>query len=713
MNKLISTGILAGLLFTGWFFDIHLSVADKVNKAFPPRPEVRIQLETLQSLIPSDSSSLESFNNAYDSQMMLRAFSCTQGISLSRFDSVQHIQQLPIDRDCLKQKDDELLETIGINLVGFRLTQPPLRPLIKLGPPAIIHGVDGVEVYTGQSASKAGVAVLRGNRSEFISVEIPGGKKIVTLPTIPEGSHAGYSVSPNGRVLAIVVNNKDLRFIDNESGQDLWLARDVNQIFAWLPELQVALVRSNKNRTENGSLSLVDFNRGNIKPFDIAGRNQSWALNLSESPSRLLIGSHKDFSLIENTRTPEGVKATVVKDFRIKSPTGNVSSRNPTLMLDGKAIVFVSGRDFMLFNMETGEEKYWQSGEVVGTNYAKFSEDSILVDGHSFLKTGTTRSFILNIKDSTLSPVETVDGSEGIIYELNGRTGFMRRGYQKVWVGDSLQTGRSDSLDDLIEGRKLERQLQALEQEERLSRARLEALKSGQLSAHKEFVPVPLQPLVPRGIGLNESAYRAILPRERNRYPHVDTLPSGRQLPVPVRPAGIPADAPAMESPAAAPAAEAPAAAPATEMYSATANAARRQEMSNTLKRMLGDIPVNARVEGVGVYEAKDRISSGVNVIIKKSEQPIVLMLSAYEPVRWNLIKEPGANLAAVISTGYNLSQVQGAGSIKTVIKRGSYSYKQNGEGYHALNNEAILWAGKPFSKFQGDYWGTVFTVGN
>ena len=113
------------------------------------------------------------------------------------------------------------------------------------------------------------------------------------------------------------------------------------------------------------------------------------------------------------------------------------------------------------------------------------------------------------------------------------------------------------------------------------------------------------------------------------------------------------------------------------------------------------------------MYETKDRSPSGISVIVKKSDKPLVLMLSAYEPVRWNLIKEPGANLVAVIATGYNLPEVTGAGATKTMIKRGSYAYKQNGPEYTTLNNDAIMWTGKPISKFQGTYGGTAFVVGN
>lgn len=683
MNKLIGACLFVILIAIGWQLDIQLTIAEKINKAFPPRAEVRIQLETMESLIPSDDPSLKLFKSNYGSKLTLRALTCTQGHSISHFDSIKSIKKLAIDRDCLKEQDDQLQELIGLKLVGFRLAQPPLKPLVKLGTPAVIHGADGVEIYMGKSASKAGVAVLRGTRNEFISVEIPSGKKIASLPTMPEASQTNYSLSPNGRILAIPVNNKDLRFVDNETGQELWLARDMNQTYVWLPEIQAALVRENKSGNGNGGVLLIDFKIGAVKPYSVAQKNQSWALHISESPSRLLIGSYRDFSLIENSRSPEGVDSTVVKDYKIKSPRGSVSSLTPTLMLDGEAIVFVTGRDFMLFNLETRDEKTWESSEIIGNNYAKLSEDSLLVDAYGLSGTVGTRPYVFNIKDSTLSAVETTEGNEGIVYELDGRTGFMRRGYQKVWIGDELQVGKGESLDTMIAGRKLEKQLQALEHEERIAKARDDALKTAQ-----DISRMQRQMGADSATNTNLAQLRETFLRQAEQSGYASAAPM-------------------------APATEAAQMAPSMNMYGAGANEARRQAILNTTNRMLGNIPSNARVEAVGVYETKDRSPAGINVIVKKSEEPIVLMLSAYEPVRWNLIKESGANLAAVIATGYNLPQVTGAGTTKTVIKRGNYAYQQSGSGYAALNNDAMMWTGKPISKFQGAYGGTVFVVGN
>jgi hypothetical protein len=337
----------------------------------------------------------------------------------------------------------------------------------------------------------------------------------------------------------------------------------------------------------------------------------------------------------------------------------------------------------MLFNLETRVEKVWESSLIIGNNYAKLSEDSLLVDAYGLSGAAGTRPSVFNIKDSTLSAVETAEGNEGIVYELDGRTGFMRRGYQKVWIGDELQIGKAESLDTMIAGRKLEKQLQALENEERMAKAREDAIKAAQDISRLQR-PMGANSATSANLAQIREAF--LRQAEQNRYA------SPAPMALAVEPAQM---------------------APSTNTYGTAANEARRLAILNTTNRMLGNIPSNARVEAVGVYETKDRSPAGINVIVKKSDKPIVLMLSAYEPVRWNLIKESGANLIGIIATGYNLPQVFGAGATKTIIKRGNYAYQQNGAEYATLNNDAMMWTGKSISKFQGAYGGTVFVVGN
>ena len=690
MYKLIGSCLLLGGLVFGWLVDAQLSSSEKITKAFPPSAEVRISLENLETLIPASDVSLKSFRDNYESRLTLRALTCSQGNSVSRFDSVEKIKKLDIDRDCLKEQDSQLHQLIGLKLIGFRIAEPPLRPLVKLGAPSTIHGADDIEVYIGKSASKAGVAVLRGTRNEFVSVEIPSGKKIISLPTMPEASQASFSLSPNGRVIAIPVNNRDLRFLDNETGQDLWLAKDVTQFDAWLPEVQSALVR--KYKSGKNEVMLIDFKTGEIKTYLTAPDGfPSWTLPISESPSRVLVGFNSELSLVENVRSAEGVEGAVIKSFKIQSREG-INPATLSLMLNGKAIAFSTGtQNFMLINLVTGEEKIFETKEFLLSRYAaKLSEETLLVDSYNHsVGRSIYQPWILNVKDSTLSPVETAEANTGEIYPLDGRVGFMRRDRQRMWIADELKIGKPESLSNMIAGRKLEMQLAALENEERIAKAREDAMKVAQ-----DISRVQQQMGMKDTSGTNlaqlrENILQEQLKRiEQHRY--------------------------AASVPMAAVTASPPIAPSSVNDYSATANDARRKVVSETTKRMLGNIPSNAQIEAIGVYETKDRSPSGINVIIKKSGRPIVLMLSGSEPVRWNLIKEPGANLVGVIAAGIQLPQVTGAGITKTVIMKGNkyYPYEQKDASYKALNDDAIVWTGKSIDRFQGAYSGSIFIVG-
>lgn len=127
-----------------------------------------------------------------------------------------------------------------------------------------------------------------------------------------------------------------------------------------------------------------------------------------------------------------------------------------------------------------------------------------------------------------------------------------------------------------------------------------------------------------------------------------------------------------------------------------------------------------ASVEGVGIYEAREKIarpgesrSTGrVVVTVRRSARPLVLVLCSYEPVQWHLKLEPGARLSAVLVGGYHDSVVLGAGDAR-VLKIGRiYAYQQQGAEFITLQREVARWAGRPISLFQSAYAGTSYTVG-
>jgi hypothetical protein len=128
----------------------------------------------------------------------------------------------------------------------------------------------------------------------------------------------------------------------------------------------------------------------------------------------------------------------------------------------------------------------------------------------------------------------------------------------------------------------------------------------------------------------------------------------------------------------------------------------------------------DAQVEGVGVYQGTsggNRLMSGrkegtVEVRIRRSAKPIVLVLSSYEPVRWLLITESGARLSGVLVSGYYPSQVTGAGSARVTVVGAAHAYEAGSNGYRALNKSILDQIGKGIDVFQGRYEGGSFSVG-
>jgi hypothetical protein len=132
-----------------------------------------------------------------------------------------------------------------------------------------------------------------------------------------------------------------------------------------------------------------------------------------------------------------------------------------------------------------------------------------------------------------------------------------------------------------------------------------------------------------------------------------------------------------------------------------------------------GEMAKDAQIESIGVYQGARLAHSSnstengiVEVRVRRSPKPILLILSSYESVRWNLSLEPGARLAGVLVSGYKTSQVTGNGSARVMVIGGSYAYKMDSADYLALNAGVQRLTGKPIHYFQGRYEGASFSVG-
>jgi hypothetical protein len=70
----------------------------------------------------------------------------------------------------------------------------------------------------------------------------------------------------------------------------------------------------------------------------------------------------------------------------------------------------------------------------------------------------------------------------------------------------------------------------------------------------------------------------------------------------------------------------------------------------------------------------------------------------------------PGAKIATILLSGYEQSEVIGAGSTRVTNLGRVYAYK-NG-AYQKLDNEVFKMTGKHIDYFQGRYKGVTFSVG-
>ena len=130
----------------------------------------------------------------------------------------------------------------------------------------------------------------------------------------------------------------------------------------------------------------------------------------------------------------------------------------------------------------------------------------------------------------------------------------------------------------------------------------------------------------------------------------------------------------------------------------------------------------------IGVYEARGDHRGGyhptgkIKVHIAEQKQPIVLALSAYEPVEWNIDAEPGVAIVKIILNGYHDQKVVGVDNIpveeysyeETGQYLGNFMYKWNTKAEkpkNSLVDKLEQLTGNDLTSFQGCYRGTSFQI--
>ncbi len=145
----------------------------------------------------------------------------------------------------------------------------------------------------------------------------------------------------------------------------------------------------------------------------------------------------------------------------------------------------------------------------------------------------------------------------------------------------------------------------------------------------------------------------------------------------------------------------------------------------------VGSLTGNKELHLIAAYEAtspQDNGNSSKNAIavkVQRQNKPIILALSAYAPINWNVTIEPGAVIEKIIISGYEKQTISGVGGIPIE----EYSYKGTGNSLSegnfmyqwesttdSSNSSSIVTKLEQISQtnltsFQGCYRGTSFVI--
>jgi hypothetical protein len=126
-----------------------------------------------------------------------------------------------------------------------------------------------------------------------------------------------------------------------------------------------------------------------------------------------------------------------------------------------------------------------------------------------------------------------------------------------------------------------------------------------------------------------------------------------------------------------------------------------------------------ASVEAVSVYEAvtlgapcAPRSAGPVEVLVRETQRPVVLVLSSHQAVAWRITLVPGAVLSAVLVSGFGESTVSGAGAATISSIGGFYAFKRGSAEFRHLEREVRRCTGRPIENFQSVYAGHSFEIG-
>ncbi|HUQ12529.1 MAG TPA: hypothetical protein VM146_19645 [Steroidobacteraceae bacterium] len=150
---------------------------------------------------------------------------------------------------------------------------------------------------------------------------------------------------------------------------------------------------------------------------------------------------------------------------------------------------------------------------------------------------------------------------------------------------------------------------------------------------------------------------------------------------------------------------------------SATVRAARAAQPEaapvNLLRVISGPLHTDrvnrsADAHAVSVYEAvamnppgQPRSQARVSISVTSSERSLVMVLSSHQPVQWRLSVASGADVRALLLSGFGHSTVTGAQGVAVHRIGGFYAFRRGSVEYRHLESEVRRCTGHAIGHFQ------------
>lgn len=620
---------------------------ERINAAIPLSVAGQAALEELRR-VSTNRAQLAAIEAQFHTKMRLRALQCSQDYSIPANLSNEELRRAHGGEACYSHADAEIADWLGLHSVGFILSMSPLRPLSTVTPAFIVESSAAIQRV--QFASKASVGIL-GSYKDTEIVDLATGAPIFTAAF--NNDELLHSVSPNGR-LYTTISRGEVRFYDAQNGMLIaaphWCMITPLCGFHWLDDRSVMVY-------ENNHSEIVDLRSGAHTAFEA------------------------DFDRIAHVIAVQGTSNEFISFRNAGVMRFRLSYINDQLRIDVLQV------DQIKLNLTADE-----NGGVDGSGHRYFNNS----DGKVYVtSTETLKTDVIDFGNFFVQHVVPTADPDNIIIA----------GY--VQGGPTMWTFYQYSL--------REQKLAEIDTESLIGTQFVYNAPRNTLWVMKDTKLARLATLNVKNAVDLQSFIASVGANSRGQQLH-DTLayPPGSAHIVTSRGTIRGVVEPGPAEPVAGPISDL---AKDAEIQGIGVYAANNPNATATSPgRYIGTLPGT----NVPMYQRPDKPADSngtqpyvgtIKVRVKASAKPLMLVLSSYSKVFWQISLDPGARLKAILLTGPLGSSVSGQGNVRVVAIGNAYSYALGSPEYTLLQNEVYTWTGKRIGLFQCGYKASDFVV--